>query len=49
MGRTQNEVNENRVLSKVFGSKRKEITEDWRRLYKEEFHDSPPNQLLLFG
>jgi hypothetical protein len=29
---------ENRVLRKVFGSKRDEVTGDWRRLHNEE-HD----------
>ena len=32
-------VVENRVLRKVFGPKRDEVTEDWRRLHDEELHD----------
>ena len=31
------EVIENRVLRKVFGPKRDEVTRKWRRLYKEEW------------
>ena len=39
-GRTQTDSNENRVLSKIFGSKREEeVTEDRRKLYNEEFHE----------
>jgi hypothetical protein len=29
-------VSENRVLTRIFGSKRKEMTENWRRLHNEE-------------
>ena len=38
-------VFENRVLRRVFGSKRDEITGEWRKLYNEEFSDlySLPN------
>ena len=38
-------VSENRVLRRVFGPKRGEITGDWRKLYKEELSDlySLPN------
>jgi regulator of replication initiation timing len=32
-------VFEKRVLRKTFGPRREEVTGDWRRLYKEEFHD----------
>jgi hypothetical protein len=32
-------VFENRVLSKIFGPKRDEVTEEWRKLYNEELHD----------
>jgi hypothetical protein len=46
-GRTQTEGNENRVLSKIFGSKREEVTEDRRKLNNEEFHDFPPLQLFF--
>ena len=30
---------ENRVLRRIFGSKRDEITGEWRKLRKEELHD----------
>jgi hypothetical protein len=30
-------VFENRVLSRIFGPKREEVTGGWRRLHKEEF------------
>jgi hypothetical protein len=31
-------VFENRVLRKIFGSKRNEVTEGWRKLHNEELH-----------
>jgi hypothetical protein len=38
-------VFENRVLRKVFGSKRDEVTGEWRKLHNEELNDlySLPN------
>jgi hypothetical protein len=30
---------ENRVLSRIFGPKRDEVTGGWRKLHNEEFHD----------
>jgi hypothetical protein len=38
-------VFENRVLRRVFGPKRDEATEEWRRLHDEELNDlySSPN------
>jgi hypothetical protein len=38
---------ENRVLRRIFGPKRKEVTIGWRKLRKEEFHDlySSPSKL----
>jgi hypothetical protein len=38
-------VFENRLLRKIFGSKRNEVTGVWRKLYNEELHDlySSPN------
>jgi hypothetical protein len=38
-------VSENRVLRRVFGPKRDEVTGEWRKLYKEELNDmySLPN------
>ena len=35
---------ENRVLRKIFGPKRDEVTGEWRRLHNEELNDlSSPN------
>jgi hypothetical protein len=31
-------VFENRVLKRIFGPKRKEVVESWRRLHNEELH-----------
>jgi hypothetical protein len=38
-------VFENRVLRRMFGLKRDELTEDWRKLHNEELHNlySLPN------
>jgi hypothetical protein len=38
-------VFENRVLTKIFGPKRNEVTRDWRKLHNEELHSlySSPN------
>jgi hypothetical protein len=38
-------VFENRVLRRVFGPKREEVTEEWRKLHNEELNDmySLPN------
>jgi hypothetical protein len=32
-------VFENRVLRRIFGSKRNEVTGEWRKLHNEEIHD----------
>jgi hypothetical protein len=32
-------VFENRVLRGIFGAKRDEVTEEWRKLHNEELHD----------
>jgi hypothetical protein len=32
-------VSENRVLRRIFGPKRNEVTGEWRKLYNKEFHD----------
>ena len=32
-------VFENRVLRKIFGSKRNEVTGEWRRVYKKELYE----------
>jgi len=39
-------VFENRVLRKVFGPKRGEVTGEWRRLYSEELRDL---YFVIFG
>jgi hypothetical protein len=31
-------VNENRVLRRIFGQKRDEVTGDWRKLHNEELN-----------
>jgi len=32
-------VYENKVLRRIFGPKRDEVTEKWRKLHNEELHD----------
>jgi hypothetical protein len=32
-------VFENRVLSRIFGQRRDEVTGEWRKLHNEELHD----------
>jgi hypothetical protein len=38
----------NRVLRKIFGPKRDEVTGEWRRLHNEQVYDGTPEQ-TLFG
>jgi hypothetical protein len=40
---------ENRVLRRIFGSKRGEVTEEWRKLHNEELHNlySSPNIIRM--
>ena len=40
---------ENRVLREIFGTKRDEVTGDWRRLHNEELYDlyCLPNIILV--
>jgi hypothetical protein len=42
-------VFENRVLRRIFGPKRDEVTGDWRKLYNEELHNLyySPNVIRL--
>jgi hypothetical protein len=42
-------VFENRVLRRIFGPKRDEVTGDWRKLHKEELHNlySSPNLIRM--
>jgi hypothetical protein len=42
-------VFENRVLRRIFGPKRNEITGDWRKLHAEELHNlySSPNNMRV--
>jgi hypothetical protein len=37
----------NRAPREIFGPKRKEVTESWRRLHNEEFHNYTLHQILL--
>jgi hypothetical protein len=41
-------VSENRVLRRIFGPKRDEVTGDWRKLHNEELHNlySSPNRMM---
>jgi hypothetical protein len=41
-------VFEKRVLRRIFGPKRDEVTGDWRTLHNEEFHNlySSPNRMI---
>jgi hypothetical protein len=40
---------ENRVLGRIFGPKRDEVTGDWRKLHKEELYNlySSPNIIRM--
>jgi hypothetical protein len=42
-------VFENRVLRRIFGPKRDEVTGEWRKLHNEELHDlySSPNIIRI--
>jgi hypothetical protein len=42
-------VSENRVLRGIFGPKKDEVTEDWRKLQEEELHNlySFPNIIRM--
>jgi hypothetical protein len=42
-------VSENRMLRRIFGPKRNEVTGDWRKLHNEELHNlhSSPNIIIM--
>jgi hypothetical protein len=40
-------VFENRLLRRIFGPKRDEVTGVWRELYNEEFHDLYPSRNIV--
>jgi hypothetical protein len=42
-------VFENRVLKRIFGPKRDEVTGEWRKLHNEELHDlcSSPSTIRI--
>jgi len=42
-------VSENKVLRRIFGSKRDEVTGDWRKLHSKELNDQycSPNNIRL--
>ena len=42
-------VFENRVLRRIFGPKRDQVTDEWRKLHKEELNDLSLTQCCLGG
>jgi hypothetical protein len=40
-------VFENRVLRRIFGPKRDEVTEEWRKLHNEELHNLYPSPDII--
>jgi hypothetical protein len=40
-------VSENRVLRRIFGSKRDEVTGEWRKLHNEELHNLYSSQNII--
>jgi hypothetical protein len=41
-------VSENRVLRRIFGPKREEVTGGWRKLHNEELHKFYPSPCILY-
>jgi hypothetical protein len=41
-------VFENRILRRIFGPKRDEVTGDWREFHSEELHNLYHPQITLF-
>ena len=39
---------ENRFLRRIFGSKRDEVTREWRKLHNEEFNDLYCSQIIIW-
>jgi hypothetical protein len=44
---TQTEVFGNRVLRRIFGPKRDEVTEGWRKLHNEELHNLYSSSIIM--
>jgi hypothetical protein len=44
-------VSENRVLKRIFGSKKEEVVGGWRRLHNEELHNfnASPNVVTVIN
>jgi hypothetical protein len=40
-------VFENRVLRRIFGPKRDEVTEEWKKLHNEQVHDMYPSPSII--
>jgi hypothetical protein len=40
-------VFENSVLGRIFGPKRDEVTEVWRKLHNEELHNKYPSPSII--
>jgi hypothetical protein len=41
-------VFENRVLRRIFGAKREEVTEEWRKLHNEELNLLKPSIYIMY-
>jgi hypothetical protein len=41
-------VFENKVLRRIFGPKRDEVTGEWRKLHNEELHDLYPSPTIVW-